>query len=409
MTNNAYAIYQLLNFNAQNWWAHRRLRGQGYKMEARREERRAILSDLETIRKAQYVLVSDGRWVIVTGQYSNTSGYGWMENPLVLACALRGIPCVDYSRLDRETSLILPVPGPDYPARTGHVGMLDDVSFNVHAAIAKFAGATLYNIVGAGVDRYVVSRDGSGWMVVDTDEDRIDEAKSWLIAKAITTSHDGWDGDMWVGEKWLPITFWVDDLKDERELAALIHAWHNDGFDGNGESRFRFGGEQWIAEISENMGLNNISRGKGKSKKTPKPKSYFKTRVDKLVRAILDDRADYRRSLDECFEQWDGDQVVTAVIRRARKNPHLDKLILEKWSPNGGWYKTAALRDEMSNRDLEAEADAIRKINNTALSLLYEPENVFRYGAGIHYSEDGHRFVDALHDFEHCHPCLGGL
>lgn len=399
-------IYQMLDFNARSWWAHADLRKCGKVIEARKAERQSIKNDLETVRKAQYILVSNGRWVIVTGRHSNVSGYGWLNDPLILACILRGVPCVDYSEIDRETGIILPVPGPDFPARTGRIGMLDDVSFSVHAAISKFAGATLYNIGNAGIDRYVVSRDGSGWMVIDTESEKIDEAKAWLIAKAITASHDGWDGDMWMGEKWLPITFWTDDLKDERELAALIYTWYNDGFDGNGSSRFTFGGEQWLVEISENMGLDNISRVV-KKKIARVPRSYFWRRVDKVVAAILADRRDYGRSLDESFENHDGSQIVTAVIRRARKNPRLDELIRKRWSPSGGWHKEAALRDELTQKELEAEADMVRKIEKAVWDLtFYNPEYVFLYGAGVHLTPDGHRIVDALHDYQNCETCL---
>lgn len=80
---------------------------------------------------------------------------------------LLGVPCVDYSELDRETTIILSVPGPDYPSRTGHIGMLDGVSFDVHASVAKFAGAKLYNTDESRIEKFVVSRFGNGWIVVD--------------------------------------------------------------------------------------------------------------------------------------------------------------------------------------------------------------------------------------------------
>lgn len=80
---------------------------------------------------------------------------------------------MDYSEIDRDTAIILPVPGPGYPSRTGYIGMLDDVSFDIHIAIAKFAGARLYNIDEACIENYIVSRFGNGWMVVDTDKNEI--------------------------------------------------------------------------------------------------------------------------------------------------------------------------------------------------------------------------------------------
>ena len=254
-------IYRVLNFGAKSWWAHQRLRDIGKHVEARREERRNILSDLETVRSALYILVGHGRFVIVTGPYTNVSGYGEMEHPLVLACILRGVPCVEYSKLDRETTIILPVPGPTFPNRTGQIGLLDDVSFAVHAAIANFAGAQLYNIERRIYEHYVVSKYGNGWMVVDTENEKITEANAWLIARAIMTDHDGREnGEFWKGEKWLPITFWSNEIKDEGYLAALIYSWGNDVdvFDELGECRFRFAHKDWRVTISENMGLIDI-------------------------------------------------------------------------------------------------------------------------------------------------------
>ena len=254
-------IYRVLNFGAKSWWAHKQLRDMGKHVEARREERRNIVSDLETVRSALYILVGHGRFVILTGQYSNVSGYGEMEHPLVLACVLRGVPCMEYSKLDRETTIILPVPGPTFPNRTGQIRLLDDVSFAVHAAIASFAGAQLYNIEPRTYEHYVVSKYGNGWMVVDTENERITEANAWLIAKAIITNHDGWENsEFWKGEKWLPITFWNNEIKDEEHLAALVYSWGNDVdvFDKLGECRFRFAHKDWSVTISENMGLIDI-------------------------------------------------------------------------------------------------------------------------------------------------------
>ncbi len=43
-------IYRILNFGAKSWWAHKRLHDMGKHVEARHEERRNILDDLETMR-----------------------------------------------------------------------------------------------------------------------------------------------------------------------------------------------------------------------------------------------------------------------------------------------------------------------------------------------------------------------
>ena len=186
-------IYRVLNFGAKSWWAHQRLRDMGKQIRARREERGNILSDLEIVRFALYILIGHGHFVIVTGPYSKVSGYGEMEHPRVLSCVLRGVPCVEYTKLDRETTIILPVPGPTFSNSMGQIHLLDDVSFAVHAAIAKFADVQLYHIDPGTYGRYVISKYGSGWMVVDTENEKITEENAWLIAKAIMMDHDGWE------------------------------------------------------------------------------------------------------------------------------------------------------------------------------------------------------------------------
>ena len=271
MNINNSTIYRILNFGAKSWWAHKQLRDMGKIAEARREERRNILDDLKTVCSALYILVSHGRFVIVTGPHSTVSGYGEMEHPLVLACVLRGIPCVEYSNLDRETSIILPVPSPTYPNRTGQIRLLDDVSFAIHAALANFAGAQLYNINRGTYERYVVSKYGNGWIVIDTENEKITEANAWLIAKAIMTDHDGWEnGEFWKGEKWLPITFWNNEIKDEEHLAALVYSWGNDVdvYDDSGECQFHFVHKDWSVTISENMGLIDIHEVKAEPQRT---------------------------------------------------------------------------------------------------------------------------------------------
>ena len=158
--------YRVLNFGAKSWWAHQRLREMGKQVEGRREERRNIRSDLETVRLGLHILVGHSRFVIVTGPRSIVSGYGEMELPLVLAC-------VQYSKLDREVTIILPALGP--------TRLLHDVSF---------AGAQLYNIDPRIYEHHIVFRDGSnGWMVIDTENEKIAEPNAFLIAKASMIDH----------------------------------------------------------------------------------------------------------------------------------------------------------------------------------------------------------------------------
>jgi hypothetical protein len=111
------------------------------------------------------------------------------------------------------------------------------------------------------------------------------------------------------------------------------------------------------------------------SPKKAAPKSYFKTRLDKAVAFILSERR-HGRQLDEAFEMYDGDQVATAIIRRARKNPRLNRIIQTRYtSPACDWYKIAALRDGLTDAELEAEADQTRRIETRLNSLLWEAQD----------------------------------
>ncbi|HEX9388679.1 MAG TPA: hypothetical protein VF918_20305 [Anaerolineales bacterium] len=77
------------------------------------------------------------------------------------------------------------------------------------------------------------------------------------------TDRDGWEnGEFRKGEKWLPITFWNIEIKDEEPLAALMYSWGNDVdvFDELGEYRFHFAHKDWSVTISENLRLIDIHR-----------------------------------------------------------------------------------------------------------------------------------------------------
>ena len=46
----------------------------------------------------------------------------------------------------------------------------------------------------------------------------------------------------------------------------------------------------------------------------------MKGRVDHAIQCIMHGRTN-QRDFDACFEMYDGDEVVSAIIRRAEKNP----------------------------------------------------------------------------------------
>jgi hypothetical protein len=77
--------------------------------------------------------------------------------------------------------------------------------------------------------------------------------------------------EFWKGEKWLPITFWNNEIKDEEHLAALVYSWGNDVdiFDESGECQFHFAHKDWSVTISENLGLIDIHRVEKEMMKYP--------------------------------------------------------------------------------------------------------------------------------------------
>lgn len=110
--------------------------------------------------------------------------------------------------------------------------------------------------------------------------------------------------------------------------------------------------------------------GGGDRAKVKKAESYFKTRLNHAVCFILSEHP-HGRQLDEAFEMFDGDQMVTAIIRRARKNSSLDAIIRAQYSSTQcDWYKIAALRDGLSDQQLEDEAGQMRRIHNRLFNLL---------------------------------------
>jgi len=76
-----------------------------------------------------------------------------------------------------------------------------------------------------------------------------------------------------------------------------------------------------------------------------------------MVRGISDSRA-----LDNCFEMFDGDLVVTALVRRAMQNRRLWDAIAAQWRgafPES-WIETAVKYAHLTTRQLPQEARAVR-------------------------------------------------
>lgn len=70
----------------------------------------------------------------------------------------------------------------------------------------------------------------------------------------------------------------------------------------------------------------------------------------------------YSRSFDNCFEMGDSDLVVTALVRRAAKNPRLYKAIADRWRGQfpQSWIDTATRYLGVATRDLPKEAARAR-------------------------------------------------
>lgn len=77
-----------------------------------------------------------------------------------------------------------------------------------------------------------------------------------------------------------------------------------------------------------------------------------------LARGIVSTRA-----LDNCFEMFDGDMVVTALTRRAMKNRKLYDAISKHWSGNfpQSWLNTASKYAALTTRQLPQAAADIRQ------------------------------------------------
>lgn len=92
------------------------------------------------------------------------------------------------------------------------------------------------------------------------------------------------------------------------------------------------------------------------------PNSY-QARVNYAAQCFL--RGTKSRAFDSCFEMYDGDAVVVALVRRASKNEKLHAAIARDW---GGtfpalWLDTARKYEDIPTRQLAALAAQIRAEN----------------------------------------------
>jgi len=79
------------------------------------------------------------------------------------------------------------------------------------------------------------------------------------------------------------------------------------------------------------------------------------------------------RSFDTCFEMWDGDEVVTALVRRTEKNARLRKAIADSWGGTfpQSWLDTAAAlahvpRNRLADHARETRARRRREADEQA-------------------------------------------
>lgn len=77
-----------------------------------------------------------------------------------------------------------------------------------------------------------------------------------------------------------------------------------------------------------------------------------------MVRGISNSRA-----LDNCFEMFDGDLVVTTLVRRAMKNRKLWEAIARQWREGfpQSWLNTAMKYAHIPTRQLAAAAHEMRE------------------------------------------------
>jgi len=85
-----------------------------------------------------------------------------------------------------------------------------------------------------------------------------------------------------------------------------------------------------------------------------------------MMRGITNSRA-----LDNCFEMFDGDLVVAALVRRAMKNRKLWEAIASQWREGfpQSWISTANKYAHLTTRQLPTAAAAARAAAEKRYSL----------------------------------------
>lgn len=83
----------------------------------------------------------------------------------------------------------------------------------------------------------------------------------------------------------------------------------------------------------------------------------FQKRVDYAARAFTIGKTDSRK-MDNCFEMFDGDAVVAALVRRAEKNPNLHAGIAKAFSSGfpASWIETA---QKYEGQNLQKVSDSL--------------------------------------------------
>lgn len=97
----------------------------------------------------------------------------------------------------------------------------------------------------------------------------------------------------------------------------------------------------------------------------------FHERVNFAARSFLSGNTS-SRAFDTCFEMYDGDLVVTALVRRCARTPFLHQAITDCWGGKfpEGWITTAAKYSDVTN--LAGKARSIRAVNRAETQLMLD-------------------------------------